>query len=68
MQLDRLLRLDDPHPRLLQRLLLQLLLRPLVLLVAQHQLLTVCVLFPLDELLQILVLLLKCADFLLVGG
>ena len=67
MQLDRLLRLDDPHPRLLQRLLLQLLLRPLILLVPQHQLLSVCVLLTLYELLQIFILLLKCADFLLVG-
>jgi hypothetical protein len=68
MQLHRLFGLYDPHARLLQRLLLQLLLRPLVLLIPHHQLLSVCVLLSLYKLLQILVLLLKCANFLLVWG
>ena len=67
MQLHRLFGLHYPHPRLLKRLLLQLLLRPLILLVPQHQLLSVCVLLTLYELLQIFILLLKCADFLLEG-
>lgn len=61
MQFDCFLRFNYPEPRLFQRLLLKFLLDPFVLLVAQDQLLPVCVLLPLNKLLQVLVLLLQSA-------
>lgn len=68
MQLHSFFCLDNSQTRLLEWLLLEFLLRPFILLIPQHQLLSVCILLPLYELLQIFILLLERADLLLISN